>query len=139
MIRTVYIRTVRPKPQFSFGTFWWLPVWSGQNLISENLWQKKLRFLKKKALTLIPKVDLGFRSQSQFYIQLVNRPHEFFCLGCLGSQGSIREKSGLEEFWATFEGVFFNFWWSKQTFRKILNYCRVRTKKLHRIKVKKNW
>ena len=44
--------------------------------------------------------------------------HEFFCLGHLGSQSS---QSSKEKFWATFEGGFFNFWWWKQIFWKILN------------------
>ena len=34
--------------------------------------------------------------------------HEFFCLGHLGCAGSKGKKSGFEEFWATFEGGFFN-------------------------------
>ena len=33
---------------------------------------------------------------------------------------AVREKSGFEEFGAMFEGGSFNFWWSKQTFKKIL-------------------
>ena len=35
---------------------------------------------------------------------------------------TVREKSGFEEFeqlLSEFEGGFFNFWWSKQTFKKI--------------------
>ena len=41
---------------------------------------------------------------------------ELFCLGRLGSQGS-KEKSGFEEFWATFEGGFLNFLWAKNIFQ----------------------
>ena len=43
--------------------------------------------------------------------------HEFFCCGRLGSQGSKEKKSGFEEFWATFEGGFFNFLWAKFFFK----------------------
>ena len=42
--------------------------------------------------------------------------HEFFCLGCLGSQGSKEKKSVFEVFWATFEGGFFNYLWAKKNF-----------------------
>ena len=31
---------------------------------------------------------------------------------------AVREKSGFEEFWATFEGVFFNLLWSKKMFKQ---------------------
>ena len=59
--------------------------------------------------------------------------HEFFSLGRLCSQGSKEKKSGFEVFGATFEGVFFNFVRSK----KMVKSCRVRTKKLQSIKVRK--
>ena len=35
------------------------------------------------------------------------------------AQGS-KEKSRFEFFWAIFEGGFFNFWWAKKIFKKIL-------------------
>ena len=46
---------------------------------------------------------------------------EIFCLGRLGNQGS-KEKSGFEEFWAIFEGGFFNFLWVKKlkSFEKLV-------------------
>ena len=46
--------------------------------------------------------------------------HEFFCLGRLGSKGS-KEKSGVEFFWATFRGGFFNFLWAKKQLKKKKN------------------
>ena len=46
--------------------------------------------------------------------------HDFFCLGHFGCAGSKGKKSGFEEFWATFEGGFFNFLRAKNFFEKIL-------------------
>ena len=58
--------------------------------------------------------------------------HEFFCLGHLGSQGSM-EKSGFEVFWVTFEGGFFNFFWAKKNLKYFLKYFSVRIEKLHKM------
>ena len=41
--------------------------------------------------------------------------HEFFCLGRLGRSGR-KGKNGFEFLWATFEGVFFNFFGAKKNF-----------------------
>ena len=48
-------------------------------------------------------------------------------LGCV--------KKGLGQLWATFEGGYFNFLWSKKK-KKFWKHCSVRTEKLNRKKVK---
>ena len=48
-------------------------------------------------------------------------------------------KTGLGRLWATFEGGYFNFLWSKKKFFFFWKHCSVRTEKLHRKKVKKKF
>jgi hypothetical protein len=58
---------------------------------------------------------------------------EFFCLGRLGSQGS-KEKSGFEEFRATWESVFsFNFLWANFFLNLKKKYFSIRIEKLYKM------
>ena len=57
-------------------------------------------------------------------------------LGRLGSRAST-EKKVLGRLWVTFEGCFFMFSGAKKMSNFFQKYCSVRTKKLHKMKVKK--
>ena len=66
--------------------------------------------------------------RSQFYIQLVYKPHFgtwILLLGRLGSSGSKEKKCGFEFFWATFEGGFFNFLWAKNNLEFFWKHCSI--------------
>ena len=63
--------------------------------------------------------------------------HEFFCLGRLGSHGKKEKKVDLRNSDQLLRVVFSTFGGQNKHFQKFQNYFRVRTKKLHKIKVKK--
>ena len=60
---------------------------------------------------------------SQFYIQLVNRPHSgtwILLFGPFGQSGQSGKTCGVAEFWATFESVFLFFGGQNKHFEKRL-------------------
>ena len=64
---------------------------------------------------------VGFvaNKKTQFYIQLVYKPHFgtwILLFGPFRLCWQVGKKSGFEFFWATFEGGFFNFLWAKKIF-----------------------
>ena len=63
--------------------------------------------------------------------------HEFFCLGCLGSQGSKEKKVDLR-FSEQLLRVVFSTFCGQKNYNWKKNFCRVRTKKLHSINVRNN-
>ena len=109
----------------------------------QNAKQKLLKVQQSRNQFSFSDIFLNFygdeRLFAQFHIQLVYRPHFgtwILLFGPFGLSWQYGKKSGFEFFWATFEGGFFNFLWAKKRLKFFFKYCSVRTKMLHKIKLK---
>ena len=95
------------------------------NMGRNNIWSEFVAG-RKKYFTIVHRQE-NRRLVGHFY-DMKNR---FWAVGC-----GIK---GLDRLWATFEGGFFNFLWAKKNIYIFWKHCSVRTEKLHRKKVKKNY
>ena len=96
--------------------------------------QKPLEIIFKscrQALTVYYVYQIQY---TQFYIQLVYRPHfgtSFFCLGCLGCPGS-KEKKWIEVFLSNFLRVVFSTFYGQKKGNNSFKYFSVSIEKLHK-------
>ena len=81
--------------------------------LDEILYQS---FWGKKNLSIIYTIYIPVLYTVSQYATFWNRNSSVWVVGAVRA---VRKKSGFEEFWATFEGGFFNFLWAKK-FEKVV-------------------